>query len=295
MKRAPRSTKVAPLILMGPVQFLIFFIAIIPFILEIYLSLTPWSPRLGDIFQAPFNWGANYAKLITEDYRFLSALGRTALFTATAVTVEFFVGLGLAALVDREFKGNKAVFIILLVPMMFMPVVVGLNFYMIFQPEGPLNHFLSIITGSPIRIDWTTSEGTLFLAAILTDAWHWTPFMFLILLVGLQSVPPNIVNAAKTLGASNWSIFKDIKLPMMKRIILIALVIRAIESTKIFDELIMFAGGRTNYVFENISLWTYIINSQQTLVGYASSGALLIFILIILVTLTVVIPLLTRR
>lgn len=283
------------LALMGPAQFLIWFIAIVPFILEIYLSLTPWSPRSGvDLFSTQLNGGINYLQLAL-DPRYLAALLRTALFTFSAIAIEFVLGLALAVLVDREFKGFTLAFILLILPMMFMPVVVGVNFYMLFQPSGPVNYFISLLTGSNFTLEWTQKEITLFFTALFTDVWHWTPFMFLILLVGIRSVSPNVIDAAKTLGARGWRLFKDIKLPLMKNVIIIALVIRAIESTKLFDELIMFAAGRTNYVFENISLWAFLTNSQLTLVGYAAAGSLLIMILIIIITTYIVIPALTRR
>jgi len=282
------------LVLMGPAQFLIFFIAIIPFILEIYLSFTPWSPTMGSIFNAPINWGMNYVKLLTSDFRYLTALGRTALFTVIAVSMELLLGIGLAALVDKEFPGSGIVFVLLLIPMMFMPVVVGLDFYMIFQPIGPVNHILSIISGHPVKIDWLTNEFTLFIALLITDVWHWTPFMFLITLCGLRAISPNIVDAAKTLGASEWQIFRKVKLPMIRNALLIAVAIRALESTKIYDELIMFAAGRTNYLYENISIWTYIVNCVQNQIGYASSGALIVLLIIAIITFKLILKLLTR-
>ena len=294
LSKAMSSKRGIALVLMGPAQFLIFFIAIIPFALEIYLSFTPWSPTMGDLFSAPFNWGMNYVKLLTEDTRYLLALGRTALFTAVAVTIELLLGIALAALVDRDFPGSGAVFIILLVPMMFMPVVVGLDFYMIFQSGGPLNHVLSIILGHPVTIDWLTNEFTLFIAAVIADVWHWTPFMFLITLCGLRAIPPNIIDAAKTLGASGWQIFRKVKLPMIRNALLIAVAIRGLESTKLYDELVMFAGGRTNYLYENISIWTYIMNAVHNQIGYASAGALIVLVIIAILTFTVILKLLTR-
>ena len=294
LSKAMSSKRGIALVLMGPAQFLIFFIAIIPFALEIYLSFTPWSPTMGDLFSAPFNWGMNYVKLLTEDTRYLLALGRTALFTAVAVTIELLLGIALAALVDKDFPGSGAVFIILLVPMMFMPVVVGLDFYMIFQSGGPLNHVLSIILGHPVTIDWLTNEFTLFIAAVIADVWHWTPFMFLITLCGLRAISPNIIDAAKTLGASGWQIFRKVKLPMIRNALLIAVAIRGLESTKLYDELVMFAGGRTNYLYENISIWTYIMNAVHNQIGYASAGALIVLVIIAILTFTVILKLLTR-
>jgi len=282
------------LVLMGPAQFLIFFIAIIPFALEIYLSFTPWSPTMGDLFSAPFNYGMNYVKLLTQDTRYLLALGRTVLFTVVAVTVQLLLGILLAALVDRDFPGSNIVFVILLIPMMFMPVVVGLVFYMIFQSGGPLNHVLSIILQQNITIDWLTNEFTLFIAAVIADTWHWTPFMFLIALCGMRAISPNIIDAARTLGASEWQIFRKIKLPMIRNVLLIAVTIRALESTKIFDELVMFAGGRLNYLYENVSIWTYIMNAIQNQIGYASAGALIVLVIIAVLTFNVILKVLSR-
>lgn len=294
LAKAFNSKRGIALILMGPAQFLIFFIAIIPFALEIYLSLTPWSPTMGDLFSAPLNWGMNYVKLLSSDTRYLLALGRTALFTIVAVTIELLVGILLAALVDKEFPGSGVVFVIFLVPMMFMPVVVGLNFYMMFQSGGPVNHVLSLIFGRPIAIDWLTSEFTLFLVALAADIWHWTPFMFLISLCGLRAIPPNIIDAAKTLGASDWQIFRKIKIPTIRNALLIAVAIRSLESTKLYDELVMLAGGRTNYFYENISIWTYVMNTLHNQIGYASAGALIVLVIIAVLVFNVILKLLAK-
>lgn len=297
MTKSPRvrSPRLLFLSLMGPAQFLMYFIVIVPLIIQIYLSFTTWSPRQGiGPFEAQINWGQNYVSVLT-DPRYLSALGRTVLFTFSAVSLEFLLGLGIALLIDREFRGSTIAFTLLIIPMMLMPVVVGLTFYMLFQPGGPVNYFLSVLAQQQININWTLEESTLFLAALLTDLWHWTPFMMLIFLVGLRSINPNVVDAAKTLGAGGWRIFRDIKLPLLRNVIIIALIIRGIESTKLFDELIMFAAGRTNYIYENVSIWTFVMNSQQAIIGLASAGALVFLVIVVLFTTFVIAPVLTRR
>jgi len=278
------TSKGLALILVGPVLTLFLCIMFVPFLLEMYLSYTPWHPRQGDWWKTVFIGPSNYIDLISSDSRFLLSLARTLLFVVIAVGIEFGIGLLLATAFTRRFTGKRILFSILLLPMMVMPIIVGYDFYMIFQPRGPFNSILSMMVGQPTTIDWLIDPNLVWIALLMTDAWHWTPFMFLILLAGLASLPKNPVDAAKVLGASAWQIFKDIKLPLMKNIIVIALVIRAMEAKNLFDEIYIMTGGGPGTATETISIYTYIFGAVNFRVGYTSAAA----IIILIVTVTII-------
>jgi multiple sugar transport system permease protein len=119
----------------------------------------------------------------------------------------------------------------MLTPMMIVPAVVGLMFYLLFQGTGPVNAHL----GLPVTFSWLTDVNRAMISVIIADVWQWTPLMFLILLAGMLGVPSDQLMAAKLLGGSNWQNFLKIILPRMKAVIAIALVLRAVECFKIFD------------------------------------------------------------
>ena len=272
-------------VLIGPILTLFFSILLFPFLLEIYLSYTPWHPRLGDWWNAEFIGVENYVYLLTKDPRFLWSLARTGIFVIIVIFIEFGLGLLLATLFTRKFRfGEKrTIFTILLLPMMMMPIIVGYNFYMIFQPRGPLNYVLGLIIQQPVEINWLNEPLLAWIALIVTDVWHWTPFMFLILLSGLISLPQNPIDAAKVLGATSWQIFKGIQLPMLRNIIIIALVIRAMEAKNFFDELFIMTRGGPGTATENISMWTYQFGAVNVRIGFSSAGAIIILITTVLI------------
>jgi multiple sugar transport system permease protein len=295
LSRIANSRTGIVLVLVGPIQFLLFLILLTPFLIEIFLSLSNWNPTRGNWWTASFDFGLGFVRVL-QDTRFLSALARTGMFVLFAVGAEFFLGLYLANLVSKSFHGKKAVFSIFLLPMFIMPLIVGYTFWMIFQPAGPLDHVLTLSTGLDFMSTRWLANGTLgWIALIATDIWHWTPFMFLILYSGLMSLPENPISAAKVLGASGWQIFKDIKIPMLRNIIIIAVVIRAMEAMKLFDELYIMTGGGPGFDTETISIYTFTTAITTAQIGYASTGAIVILLICLVLIITAVRPVLLAK
>lgn len=275
-----------------PAQLLVLFIALFPLLMQLYISLTDWSPLEGTGWWRAYelwNGFANYTDLAV-DGRFWSALGRTALIMVVCVPAEFLIGLGLAILFMDDFVGKRFFYSVMLIPMMVVPAVAGYMFFMLFQSGGPVNDILSILTGTPITLAWLSSPGTALIAVMLADIWQWTPLMFLILLAGLVGVPEDQMRAATLLGASWWQRFRTIVLPKMKTIIVIALAIRIIENFKIFDTLYIMTGGGPGVATETISVYIYKITQQDLIWGYVAAIAL-----VILIVLSILVSLAIRR
>ena len=268
-----------------PAQLLVLFIAVFPILMQVYISLTDWSPLDGiGWWQAHQLWNsfANYTDLAADD-RFWSALGRTALVMAICVPVEFLLGLGLAILFVDNFPGRRLLYSVLLVPMMVVPAVAGYMFFMLFQSGGPVNDILSFFNGAPVTIAWLSDPDLALFAVIVSDIWQWTPLMFLILLAGMVGVPEDQLRAATLLGASWTTRFRTIVLPRMKTIIIIALAIRVIENFKVFDNFYIMTGGGPGVATETISIYIYKVTQQELIWGYVAAVAL-----VILITLSVV-------
>ena len=217
----------------APTMILLLFIVVFPLLMQFYLSLTWWSPLDGTrwyVAHESFNGGDNYLRLST-DPELWAALWRTVSIVGIGVPLQFFLGLGLAYLFVEEFPGRKIFYSILLTPMMIVPAVVGLIFYLLFQATGPVNHTF----GLPADFTWLTNVDRAMISVIIADTWQWTPLMFLILLAGMLGVPSDQLVAGRLLGGSNWQNFLRIILPRMKPVIVIALVLRSVECFKIFD------------------------------------------------------------
>lgn len=287
---APETGRRLGLLLTLPAQILVLFIALFPLLMQLYISMTDWSPLDGTGWWRAWqswNYFANYSDLAV-DGRFWSALGRTGLIMIVCVPAEFLLGLGLAILFIDDFPGKRIFYSIMLIPMMVVPAVAGYMFFMLFQSGGPVNNILSLLTGTSITLAWLSSPGTALIAVMLADIWQWTPLMFLILLAGLVGVPEDQMRAATLLGASWSQRFRTIVLPKMKTIIIIALAIRVIENFKIFDTLYIMTGGGPGVATETISVYIYKITQQDLIWGYVAAIALaILFVLSVLVSLAI--------
>jgi len=269
------------LILLTPVEILLFLIVMFPFSLEIFLSTTPWQPQLGEWWDTTWVGVHNFYLLTMgrDSARFLSSLGRTGLIVGACMGMEFMIGLCLAVIFTRTFSGKKILFSIMLIPMMVIPVVVGYDFYMLFLRHGPVNEAISALTGTYFDFDWLADSNGAVIALIIMDVWHWTPLMFLILFSGLVALPANPIKAAKVLGASNWQIFWKVKFPMLRNLALLAMVIRVMELMKFFDEIFVMTKGGPGFATETISYYTYAHGVLYFRVGFSAAAALIILLI----------------
>ncbi|KAA2315200.1 sugar ABC transporter permease [Pseudooceanicola sediminis] len=269
-----------------PAQLLVLFIALFPILMQIYISLTDWSPLDGIPWYRAYElWIGllNYADL-AGDPRFWSALWRTGLVMAICVPVQVLLGLGLAILFVDDFRGKRVLYSTILVPMMVVPAVAGYMFFMLFQSGGPINDLLSMISGQRVTIAWLSDPDLALFAVIVSDIWQWTPLMFLILLAGMVSVPQDQQMAAVLLGASWGRRFRTIVLPRMKTIIIIAVAIRVIENFKVFDNFYIMTGGGPGVATETISIYIYKVTQQELIWGYVAAIALAILIVLSVVS-----------
>ena len=250
-----RNPRTLGLCFVLPTVALLLFIVVFPLLMQVYLSLTWWTPLDGipwfDAYEG-FIWFEQYEILLTAA-EFWDAIWRTVLIMIVVVPAEFFLGMGLAYLFIDRFPGRKLFYSILLTPMMIVPAVVGLMFFLLFQGTGPINDHL----GLPPDFSWLTDTNRAMIAVMIADIWQWTPLMFLILLAGMLGVPADQILAAKLLGGSNWQNFRKIIVPRMKMVIIIALVLRSVECFKIFDLVYIMTKGGPGVQTETISIYMY--------------------------------------
>lgn len=272
-------------LLILPLQVVLNFVLIVPFALAIYLSLTNWSPIIGQWYEAPIVGGQNYIDILSTP-RFRNAILNTLVILGGAVSLEFLIGLVLAlAFFSWDFRGKSVFASIFLIPMMVIPAISGFTFQTIFSTQGALNDVLTRLSGNIVAIDWLHVPSSALLAVILADVWQWTPFMFLLLYAGMSALPSDPLRAARVMGASERQIFRRIMLPMLKPIITIALIIRSLEAFKIFDVPFIMTQGGPGTTTETISIFLYLAAIKFARVAWASAGAIIIFIVIVIVTL----------
>lgn len=283
MREAPatrlpsRRARVARALLL-PGQIVSLFVLIVPLLVALYMSFTDWSPTRGSLLDASFIGFFNYEELLVWDTRFIEAVGRTLFFAVVCLSLEFVLGLGLAVIFLRSFRGKSLLFSLFLTPMMVLPVVVGYTFWMLFQSNGPINQILMLAFGADAGLDWFKSAPLAMTTVIVTEVWHWTPLFLLILLSGLNAVPENPVRAATILGASPGQIFRRVVLPMLAPVIVIAFVIRGMEVVKLFDEVFMLTRGGPGTATETISLYIYKLAFNDFQLAYGAAAAFLVLV-----------------
>jgi multiple sugar transport system permease protein len=275
-----------------PSRLLLLFIIAFPASVAIYVAFTEWTPTTGAIWYRAYefwNWFDNYAEALSSS-DFWLAIWRTALVTIVAVGVEFLLGFLIAFLLVKQFRGRGILTVSFLLPMMVVPAVSGFIFFMIFQADGPINDALSLILPGDIKIGWLTDPAIALWSVIIADIWQWTPLMFLIFLAGLVSLPEDQMNAARILQAGFWHQLRLLILPMMKPVILIALIIRAIETFKLFDSAWILTRGGPGEASTTISVFLFRETFLGTRWGFSSAVAILILILVSVAALRAIRP-----
>jgi multiple sugar transport system permease protein len=262
-------------------------VIIVPFILTVYISFLRWRANR-PFEQATLSGFRNYEQVLT-DAGFWAALGRTFYFAGAAVALELVIGFVLAMLVHRVTHFRRLYITIFLIPMMVVPVVAGYNFSMIYLDSGPLNQLLAPFVeafGIDPRIRWLSDPVAAQWAIILADVWQWTSLTFLIFLSGFSALPPQLINAARVMGASRRQIFLWVELPLLKPAIVIAVVIRSMEALKLFDPVVLLTFGGPGTSTQTIAyyLWEQVWQFNKFSFGAAASILLLIIFSVLIFT-----------
>jgi len=259
-----------------PTVVFLLAICIYPLLNSLYLTFNEWS--LTSNRPPKWIWLGNFWELIRDD-RFWSSLKTTAIFTAGVVSIEMCIGLFLALSASRNTKFRQVCRSIILIPMMITPVVLGLIWKYMFNPEnGIINYLLGLIgIDGPI---WLGEPAPALPAVMIVDIWQWTPFVFLLLLSGIASLPPEVFEAARVDGASPRQMFRYITLPLLMPFMLVALLIRFIDSFKIFDTIFVMTRGGPANATETLSIYTYKVGLNFFRMGYAATLSYVILIII---------------
>jgi multiple sugar transport system permease protein len=260
---------------MGPVLVFLIIVAVAPLTLALIDSFRDLSLAMASK-RGQFIALDNYRDLIGSDDKFYSALGHTAIFMVVVVPVEFVLGLLVALWINREFAGRRLVLTILMLPTMIAPVVVGMIWRFFLMPSfGILTVYLNRL-GFFEETSVFSGSLTAFGALMIIDVWEWTPFIMLIMLAGLTALPKAPIEAATIDGASRWQILRHIQLPLLGPLIVVALMIRAIDASKIFDTIYVLTGGGPGNATEVISTFAYRTNFIRWDLGYGASVCLVL-------------------
>ncbi|MFI7428054.1 carbohydrate ABC transporter permease [Micromonospora sp. NPDC049836] len=245
-----------------------------------YLSLTDAEGSVRA--ESEFIGFQNYLDVLADTDRFWPAVWRTVLFTGVVLAVEVALGMAIALLLWRPFRGERWVRVAILLPLVATPVAVGMMWRLIFDPNiGMANQLLSWVGIGPQP--WLSGQSSALPTTMFIDIWQWTPMVVLILLAGLTSLSDEPQEAALIDGASTWQRFRHVTLPLLMPTVIVAILLRGIDALKTFD--ILYAtkgrGGGSFHEVETLNVYAYGLSFDYNDYG-VSSTVLIIFFLIII-------------
>lgn len=267
------GARLFPYWFLAPAVALLLGLTVYPLFYIVRLSLYRMSPA-GETFV-----GADNFLRLARDPLFFQSLGQTLILTVGALALEFGLGLGLALLLDSQIRGRNLWRSLLLLPMILPPVVVGVIWRLIYNPNfGVLNGALQLAGVDTSRLTWLADPSVALVAVMVVDVWEWTPFVFLILLAGLQAIPEEPYEAARIDGASAWQTFRHVTLPLLAPAILVALLLRTMDLLRIFDQVFILTQGGPGFATETTSLYIYKTAFRFFDFGYAAAMSLLLLV-----------------
>ena len=272
-----------------PGLFVLIGILIFPIIFTIRLSLSGWNSYTPEM---NFIGITNYIRLFTDDPRFWESFFRLSFLSVTTVILQYVIGFALAMMVWREIKFKRFFRVIFLIPMMTTPVIMTVIWRTFFHESlGPVNDLLGHIGIGPIL--WLSDPVIAKFTVIIVEVWQWTPFMFLLLLAGLLSLPKEPFLAAAIDGASSFRKFVYVTFPLMAPISIGAIIIRLIEASKIMDTVFVLTSGGPGTATETSSFYIYIKGLREFQMGYAATLSFT-YLVIMIISLTIIAKVLTK-
>jgi multiple sugar transport system permease protein len=265
-------------VFLWPTLVILLFLIAYPFIMLIFYSFTSFSAmRPANI---KFVGLMNYKNIITDSYsweRFIF----TFKYVILAVSIQFVLGVFIAFVLQRDFRGREAVFTIVLMPMMLCPVVVGLYWQLMFNTEwGIINYFVHNVLGFN-RVEWLGNPRVSIWATVIADTWMWTPFMVLLASAAFSSIPRYLYEAASVDRASTWFKFTNITLPLSAPILVLAVIFRLMDTIKQFDLIYTLTAGGPGDATQTVSFVLYKTAFQYFYTGEGSAWAFILLIIII--------------
>ena len=261
-----------------PTIMLLLAINIFPLLWTIYMSFTNFKANMGWVKYRSVGVD-NYVDILT-DTDIWTAMQTTAHFVFWSILFEVLLGFGLALLINRKFRGHSLWTTVILLPMMLSPAVVGNFWTFLFQPQiGLFNYIVGFFSGvDPGSFQMIGDVRLAPWTIVLVDTWMWTPYVMLICLAGLRSIPDYIYEAAEVDRASPWRQFWSITLPMVMPFLMLAILFRAIENFKMFDMVNLLTSGGPGSTTEVASITLKREAFEKWRTGYSSALAIILFV-----------------
>jgi multiple sugar transport system permease protein len=277
-----RADRRVGLLFVAPVVILLLAITAYPLVYNLWNSFHSVDLSVANAHHQ-FVGGANYTKMFTST-EWQGALERTAEFTAVSVVLEMSIGLGLALMLHRQFRGRGILRASILVPWAVPTVVSATLWKTMFDPRaGFVDYLLGELHLPGSTTTWLAHTNTAWITIFVADAWRNVPFVAIILLAGLQVIPGEVYEAARMDGATAWQSFRRMTLPLLKPALLVALVFRTLQAFLVFDVIYIMTGGGPGVSTETLSFINYQTFIVGTDFGYGGAQSVMLVVIALLI------------
>ena len=259
-----------PFAFASPSLALITLVILFPLAYSFWLSFRNFDLSVGP--DSEFIGGANYVEALVRDSRFINSIWNTAIIIGPSLVLELLVGLGLALLLSRIGRGRAIITALRAIPAMVSPVMAAMAWRMMFGVKyGAINNLGRQLGVIDVYFDWFSNPFISIVAIVLVEVWHNSAFMMLVLLAGLQSIPQELYDAGKADGAEGWRSFWYITLPLLKFTMVVGLMIRLIDLTKLFGLIFVLTFGGPGGTTETVAFSTYLAGFNDFRMSYAAA------------------------
>ena len=281
--KSSNLNKLTPYFFIAPAGVVLALGLLYPIGYMVYASFLNWNPSQL-IGEADWVGLKNYSDLLVDD-AFTESLWVTLKFAFIVVFIEMVIGLGLALLLDRNIRGMSALRTIFILPMMIAPIVVGLMWRYMYHPSvGIITECLNDLGFE--SIPWLSDSTWALISIIIADVWQWTPFIFILCLAALQSLPRSTLEAARLDGANAWQQALYIKIPLMMPVLIVTLLLRLIDAFKVLEVILVMTNGGPGLSTEIMSLRISRTASEFRELGEAAAMSNYLLILLLLLTIS---------
>lgn len=262
---------------LAPLLLVLAVLALIPVVYALGLSFFDYNVLRPS--QNKFSGLDNFNTML-QDERFRTALFNSIRYVLVCVPLSVVFGVGAAVLLDHELPGMRIFRALAITPMMVMPLVVGLNFRMLFDyQDGLVNWLINRVLGFE-RVHWLDSPDGAFWATVIMELWCTIPFVMMLTLAGLKNLPVEVFDAAKVDGAGKFQMFFRLTLPLLMPVLTVVILLRTLTTFKLFDQIYSLTEGGPGSATETVSYYAYVIGFQRWDMGYA---ALLSYVLVFII------------
>jgi multiple sugar transport system permease protein len=260
-------------LLLAPTLIVVAAMAAFPLGYSLVLSFRQWKLAQSN---TPGNFIGlqNYTNLLSDDPEFWDSVRVTLVFVGADVLVTLAIALSVALLLRKAGRVNSLARVLLMLPFVMSPALIGISFRFFLNPEyGVFQALLAKVIPWFAGKVWLADSTLSMVAVVASDVWHWAPYMTLVMLGGLASIPAETQEAAKIDGASSWAVFRDITLPQLKPVVAIVLLLKTVFALKAFDTIYTLSSGGPGTSTQTLAYFVYQTAFNYYDMGYAAAAA----------------------